>query len=179
MSASAGDRERIVAGVDGSPAAKAALRWAVEEAGRRASRLDAVIAWRPNPTIEPPAAHPPLSGCGPPSRREDAETELDLALGEIDVAGVEIERRVMRGSPHRVLLEAAEGASMVVVGGRSGKLAGKLPWSTGQQVVLDAPCPVVVVPPAAARTRRGDRREPGERSAGPAAGVAGGGVLPG
>jgi nucleotide-binding universal stress UspA family protein len=154
MSPSAGD-ERIVTGVDGSPGANAALRWAVDEAARRASRLDAVIAWRPSPAIAPPALDPKPPGRNPAERHEDAEALLNLALDEIDAAGVEIERRVMRGSPHRVLLEAAEGACMVVVGGRSGQLAGRLPWSTGQHVVHDAHCPVVVVPPdASARGAR-------------------------
>jgi nucleotide-binding universal stress UspA family protein len=151
MSPSA-ERERIVTGVDGSPGANAALRWAVDEAARRASRLDAVIAWRPSPAIAPPARDPP-PGRSPADRHEDAEALLDHALDEIDAVGVEIERRVMRGSPHRVLLEAAEGACMVVVGGRSGQLAGRLPWSTGQHLVHDARCPVVVVPPDAATPR--------------------------
>ena len=55
----------------------------------------------------------------------------------------------MHGSPHRVLAEAADGASMLVIGGRAGKLAGKLPWSAGRQVVHDASCPVVVPPDGA------------------------------
>ncbi|HEX9481116.1 MAG TPA: universal stress protein [Solirubrobacteraceae bacterium] len=153
MTRSAGERERIVTGVDGSPGATAALRWAVDEAARRASRLDAVIAWRPSPAVAPPVRDPPSSGRSPADRHEDAEALLDLALDEIDAVGVEIDRRVMRGSPHRVLLEAAEGACMVVVGGRSGQLAGRLPWSTGQHLVHDANCPVVVVPPGAASPR--------------------------
>ena len=56
----------------------------------------------------------------------------------------------MRGSPHRVLVEAADGASMLVIGGGSGSSRASKPWSTGRQVVHDAHCPVVVVPPEAA-----------------------------
>jgi len=146
MSASAKDRERIVVGVDGSPASIAALRWAAEEAAQRVSRLEAVIAWRPKAAIEPPAGHPPPSGSTQQECREDAESVLDLALQAMHGAAPEIERRVMRGSAHRVLLDAAAGASMVVIGGCSGRLTVKLPWSTGQHVVQASPCPVVVVP---------------------------------
>jgi nucleotide-binding universal stress UspA family protein len=172
-------RQRIVVGVDGSPAAAAALRWATGEAARHAMRLDAVIAWRPSPAIAPPAGHPAASTRTQEERRGDAEAVLEEALAEVDTAAVEVERRVMRGSPHRVLLEASEGASLIVIGGHTGKLAGKLPWSTGQQLVHEAECPVVVVP-AAAATRIGQPRQPSAAAeASPGAGVAGGGVLPG
>ncbi len=144
------DHGRIVVGVDGSAASNAALRWAADEAVRRHGRLEAVIAWRPSVALGPPAGHPPASACSIAERAEDAEALLDTALAQVgggQAAGaVEVERRVMRGSPHRVLMEAADGASMLVIGGGSGKLAGKLPWSTGRQVVNGARCPVVVVP---------------------------------
>src|SRR4051812_46203796 len=142
-------QERIVVGVDGSPASGAALRWAAEEASRRHGRLEAVIAWRPRTALGPPAGHPSPSARSLAERAEDAEVVLDGALGQLGDEGANgaVERKVMRGSPHRVLLEAAAGASLLVIGGHSGKLAGKLPWSTGQHVVHDAHCPVVVVPP--------------------------------
>jgi nucleotide-binding universal stress UspA family protein len=141
--------ERIVVGIDGSPASSAALRWAADEAIRRDGRLEAVIAWRPSVASGPPAGRPPASARSLAEREEDAEVLLESALaqlGGVQQGRVEVERKVMRGSPHRVLVEAADGASMLVIGGRSGKLAGKLPWSTGQHVVHEAHCPVVVVP---------------------------------
>ncbi len=170
-------RERIVVGVDGSDASHAALAWALDEARRRAAVLDAVIAWRPTAAIAPPAGHPSASTRSIAERRADAEELLDAALSGCSTEGVEVERRALRGTPHRVLLEAARGASMLVVGGRSGLLAGKLPWSTGRQLVTDAGCPVVVVPVASRSS------DPGRVHAGqPArarAGLAGGGPLPG
>jgi nucleotide-binding universal stress UspA family protein len=172
-------RERIVVGVDGSEAADAALRWAAGEAARRAACLEAVIAWRPSPAIAPPAGHPGASTRNQHERREDAEAVLDGALTGIDTTSVELERRAMRGSPHRVLLEAAEGASLLVIGGHAGKLAGKLPWSTGQQLVHEADCPVVVVPPGAVERIGQSAAELPRVEASPGAGVAGGGVLPG
>ncbi|MEA2215600.1 MAG: hypothetical protein QOK19_1161 [Solirubrobacteraceae bacterium] len=174
-------RQRIVVGVDGSSPSVAALHWAAGEARRHGARLEAVIAWRPSAAaIGGPGGRPPASARTLQEHRADAEAVLDLALREISRSAIEIERRAMRGSPHRVLLEAAEGADMLVIGGRSGKLAGKMPWSTGQQVVSDASCPVVVVPAAAARlAEHHDAEELGESSGRAGAGVAGGGVLPG
>ena len=123
----------------------------MREAKRSKARLEAVIAWRPAAAIGPPAGQPSASARSLEERHEDAAVVLESALCELPRDGVDVERRVMRGSPHRVLVEAANGASMLVIGGRSGKLAGKLPWSTGRQVVHDAHCPVVVVPVEGAR----------------------------
>ncbi|HXB15821.1 MAG TPA: universal stress protein [Solirubrobacteraceae bacterium] len=152
MASSAKDGQRIVVGVDGSPASAAALRWAAGEAARHSARLEAVIAWRPaSAALGSPAVHPPASSRTIEEREEDAEAVLEGVLGTVgDLSwdGLEVERRVMRGTPHRVLAEAATGASMLVIGGSSGRLAGKKPWSTGQHVVHDAHCPVVVVPPS-------------------------------
>lgn len=149
------EQQRIVVGVDGSAASEAALRWAADEAVRRHGKLQAVIAWRPSVAFGPPAGPPPRASSSLAERAEDAELLLDTALSSIggESGPVEVERRVMRGSPHRVLADAADGASMLVIGGRAGKLAGKLPWSTGRQVVHDASCPVVVVPPEAVETQ--------------------------
>jgi nucleotide-binding universal stress UspA family protein len=151
MSQSAGTQQRIVVGVDGSEAATVALGWAVEEARWRSARLEAVIAWRPTATIAPPAGHAPPLTRTVEERHADAKAILELALREVDTSGVELERRIMRGTPHRVLVEAAAGADLLVIGGRSSRLTSKLPWATGQQVVDDASCPVAVVPPAWAR----------------------------
>jgi nucleotide-binding universal stress UspA family protein len=150
---SATEHQRIVVGVDGSQAAAEALRWAAAEAARHEAQLEAVIAWRPAGGLGPPAGSPPPSARTVEEREEDAETVLDGALRGIgrEDGGLDVQRRVMRGTPHRVLVEAADGASMLVIGGRPGKLAGKKPWSTGQHVVREAHCPVVVVPPAVVR----------------------------
>jgi nucleotide-binding universal stress UspA family protein len=180
MQQSGSHRQRIVVGVDGSEPSAAALRWASDEALRRAALLEAVIAWRPTAAIAPPAGHPSASTRSVEERHSDAESILNLALREIDAGTVEIERKVMRGTPHRVLQDAARGASMLVIGGRTGPLAGKLPWSTGRQVVHEARCPVVVVPTGANTAdafRDGRTREAASRAR--AAGIAPGRGLPG
>jgi len=53
---------------------------------------------------------------------------------------------VAEGHPAKVLLDAAVGAVMVVVGSRGhGGFVGALIGSVSQHVVAHAPCPVVVI----------------------------------
>ncbi len=177
MQADEKQRRRIVVGVDGSEPSQAALRWSLAEAEQRAARVEAVIAWRPSASVAPPAGRPSASTCTIQERHADAEAIVERELREAGPPGVvETQARVMRGSPYRVLLDAARGAELLVIGGSSGKLGGKLPWSTGQQLVREAMCPVVVVPARAARELGTCDREQGLRGRGAAAGHAGGGT---
>lgn len=136
--------ERIVVGVDGSEAAQAALVFAVAEGRVRAAKVDAVTSWH-----EPYVAPTMGMVAGDPAVYHDGATAtLDRAIADLgDVGGVEIERHVLHGSPAGALLEAAEGATMLVVGSRGrGGFTGLLLGSVSQQVVHHATCPVVVVP---------------------------------
>ena len=67
-------------------------------------------------------------------------------LGDLDTrTDVKIERRVVHGPPARVLLEAAAGAAVLVVGARGlGGFSGLVLGSVSQQVVRHAPGPVIV-----------------------------------
>lgn len=143
----------IVVGVDSSPAARAALRWAAEEARLRNAQLVAVHAWSyvpPPPIAEPsliPLSASDLTGTLE-AEREAAQAELESALAEAfpDPAPVEIERRLVEGDPADALEAAAREADLLVVGsrGRSG-IATALLGSVSRHVVDHAACPVVVV----------------------------------
>jgi nucleotide-binding universal stress UspA family protein len=53
---------------------------------------------------------------------------------------------VVRGRPAQVLISAAQGADLLVVGSRGhGALAGMLLGSVSEDVAAHAPCPVVVI----------------------------------
>lgn len=136
--------ERIVVGVDGSDAAQAALAFAVAEGRVRGARVEAVISWH-EPYVAPTMA---TVAADPSVYEEGAHATLDRAVEALgEVGHVEVERRVLRGAPAGALLEAAEGATMLVVGSRGrGGFAGLLLGSVSQQVVHHATCPVVVVP---------------------------------
>jgi nucleotide-binding universal stress UspA family protein len=137
-----------VVGVDGSEGSRVALRWAVEQSTDRAAHVEAVIAWRPAPTLTSSAGRPPASVRTPDEQRSEAAAVLDSVVRSVpDGTHDGIDCHVISGAADRVLLDAAAEADLLVIGGHSGgRLSGKLPWSTGQQVVRDARCPVVVVP---------------------------------
>lgn len=136
---------RIVVGVDGSPAAARALAFALEEARRRDARVDAVLAY------QQPVAYAGFEGAMVPpvphaKVEQGARSELDEALGTVP-QDVRVERIVAEGPSAAVLLDAARGADLLVVGSRGrGGFMGLLLGSTSHQVITHAPCPVVVVP---------------------------------
>jgi nucleotide-binding universal stress UspA family protein len=136
----------IVIGVDGSVQSEEALRWALEEARLRRSKLRAVYAWL-YPVIGGRGYIPP-EYLDPERLRETAQERLDGFVAGVarEYPDVEIERVVAEGPAPRVLLDAAGDADLLVVGSRGrGGFAGLLLGSVGQQCVHHAVCPVVIV----------------------------------
>jgi nucleotide-binding universal stress UspA family protein len=139
--------ERIVVGVDGSPGAQVALRFAIDEARQRRAALEVVHAW-----------HVPYYGGGTlpaplldPAPIEAGEQHvLDRSVDAEDTSGVDVSRILVCDTPSHALIEAAKGAALLVVGTRGrGGFAGLLLGSVSQTVTHHAPCAVVVVPPGA------------------------------
>jgi len=142
MSQPGTENGRIVVGVDGSDASKHALRWALRQARITGASVDAVIAW--HPVI--------VFGYMPPPGDFDVEgaarSVLEETVGEIlaDEQDVAVRQRVFEGSAAQVLVDAAKGAQLLVVGNRGhGGLTEALLGSVGQHCVHHAGCPVVVV----------------------------------
>jgi nucleotide-binding universal stress UspA family protein len=133
--------KRIVIGVDGSPGAAAALDWGLSEARLRDASVDVVHAY-----------HSPVSGELPPGGEVSDEMAaaatgvVDEALATVDASGVDVRRRVEHGPAAAVLVAAASGADLLVLGSRGrGGFAGLLLGSVSQQCTHHAPCPVVIV----------------------------------
>lgn len=137
---------RIVVGVDGSPAARKALSYALDEA----------IAWGAELTAV--AAVPMTTGMGslawiPASvDREsvvaDARAGLDATIDAV-LQGREfnVRRHALDGNPAALLAEFSTAVDLVVVGTRGrGGFAGLLLGSTSQAVLNHTTCPVMVVP---------------------------------
>jgi nucleotide-binding universal stress UspA family protein len=139
------DGHRIVAGVDGSASSLAALRWAIRQAELTGSSVDAVIAW------EPPAA----SGLGWGVAIADdtdyaelaAKTVTEAISGVADPAShISVRAVVGVGNAAQVLLDASDGADLLVVGCRGhGGFASALLGSVSQHCTHHAHCPVVVI----------------------------------
>jgi nucleotide-binding universal stress UspA family protein len=142
---------RIVVGIDGSSESKQALRWAANEAKLRGTALRVVHAWAFPYFALGPGIEPVFDADVIDNVRRVAEELVDNELAELgDVAsGLEVERAAVEGAPAPSLLEAAEGADLLVVGSRGlGGFAGLLLGSVSQQCAHHAPCPLVIVPPS-------------------------------
>jgi nucleotide-binding universal stress UspA family protein len=142
-----GKGPRIVAGVDGSASSITAMRWAVRQAGLTGAAVDAVIAWH-YPVTAAGYGWAPVGMEQADDFREIAEKILADALSNaVDPASeVSVRSRVVEGVPAQVLLEAAAGAGLLVVGSRGhGGFAEALLGSVSQHCVQHATCPVVVI----------------------------------
>lgn len=137
----------VAVGVDGSPGSVHALRWAIDEAEMRGLRLAVihVFSYVAETTVAAPDV--PFAFAGPPYEEVEADARqlLDRVIEQVDTRGVPLTRHAVEGDPARMLLRAAAGADLLVVGATGhGGLAGI--GSVSRQVTEDAPCPVVIVP---------------------------------
>jgi nucleotide-binding universal stress UspA family protein len=142
---------RIVVGVDGSEASKAALSWALGEARLRGDTVVALHAWTPPypvPAALPGALVTPVEDTMVEAIRKAAEELLAQAVSEAAAGEVTIEQRLVEIPAATALIEEARGAELLVVGSRGhGGFAGLLLGSVSQQLANHAPCPVVIVRP--------------------------------
>ena len=135
----------IVVGVDGSDVAQDALRWATAEARVHEAKLRIVHAWQ-----FPYAGVSPYGGMAidPADVEATARQVLEEAVGSADLTGLASppETVLVAQSPSEALVEAAEGADLLVVGSRGrGGFSGLLLGSVSQQAATHATCPVVIV----------------------------------
>jgi nucleotide-binding universal stress UspA family protein len=154
--------EPIVVGIDCSAGSVAALRWALAEVHLRGAPARLVHAYQ-LPHFLVGEFGVGLGAAGVPAyASEDAErlraaseeearhvltSSLERADGET-MAGVEVEQQIVEGPAAQVLIEAARGAALLVLGSRGrGGFAGLLLGSVSQQCAQHPPCPVVILPP--------------------------------
>lgn len=134
--------DRVVVGVDGSEPSKQALRWGLFLAETTGATLDAVTAW----TIPAFAGAGVLPAEWNPER--DAAEVLHDTVTEVLGAQppVPVRETVTEGGAARVLLEACEGARILVVGSRGrGGFSGLLLGSVSTACAEHAPGAVLVV----------------------------------
>jgi nucleotide-binding universal stress UspA family protein len=125
----------IVAGTDGSARSRDVIRFAFREAELRHAPVFAVCALADAPATLGDA------------RRIEADFDRVLQVHEKDYPELTVLRQVSAGSPRTVLLEAAAGAQLLVIGSRGrGGLDDMSLGSVAHALLHHAPCPVVVVP---------------------------------
>jgi nucleotide-binding universal stress UspA family protein len=140
---SSGGQRRVVVGVDGSVPSKAALTWAARQAELTGAVVDAVLAWQ-----DPLFFRTPWPAAAMTDFKDLAEHRLADAIASVadSVGQAEIRPRVVEGNAPQVLLDAAAGADLLVVGSRGyGGFTEALLGSVSQHCVHHATCPVVII----------------------------------
>jgi nucleotide-binding universal stress UspA family protein len=154
----------IVVGIDGSPGSDGALRWAMDEARLRGSKLRVVHVYD-LPQVALSEAGVGAAGIPAPTvmTRDDAERVQSSAEeqargiveGALQRAGGEAADRpdtevaVLGGPVAQTLIDAGRDAELLVLGSRGrGGFLGLLLGSVTQQCAHHPPCPVVILPPA-------------------------------
>lgn len=145
----AADANTVVVGIDGSPAAESALRFAFDEASRRGWSVTALHAW------DVPAYDLLIIPNGPvPVPLHDvADEEVRLTAEALagfrdEYPDVDVVETLVRAPAVMALLEASASAAMVVVGTHGhGPTMGALLGSVSNGLLHKATVPVVVVPP--------------------------------
>lgn len=132
----------VVVGDDGSPNARAAVRFAATEARLRGVPLHVVAAFSLLSAERPPDL---------PFGYIPNETELEVSVrshltsrwAELDA---DVRFHAVHGTPTKVLVEASQTADLLVVGARGlGGFEALLLGSVADQVMHHAECPVVLV----------------------------------
>ncbi|MEU7899959.1 universal stress protein [Nonomuraea sp. NPDC049152] len=134
----------IVAGFDGSAAARAAVQWAADDALRMGVPLrivHAVDRWPYQIAKFPPQEWPDAMIRAGEKLLAEAE-----AVAHARQPTVAVDTRLIEGAPAAVLRETAEQAAELVVGSRGlGGFAGALIGSVSMHVAGQVPCPVIVI----------------------------------
>ncbi|KAA8961634.1 universal stress protein [Mycobacterium sp.] len=129
----------IVVGVDGSPQAQAALRWAVPEATMRNVPLTLVHATAPVPAVLPQQ---------PEAAARQALDDAVRAVEEMTDghSRPRIASELISGAPVPALVDLSTRADMIVVGSRgNGPVKRLLLGSVSNGLVHHAHCPVAVI----------------------------------
>jgi nucleotide-binding universal stress UspA family protein len=136
----------VVVGVDGSELSSAAVDFGFRYAAATGVELDAVLAWT-GPVSTGPGDLIPLVYDADALREEDEAVLSEAVAGHTDkYPDVVVRHRVVHGHAADVLLDAADGAQLLVVGSRGrGGFRGLLLGSVSRAVLHHAACPVAVV----------------------------------
>ncbi len=148
-------RPAVVVGVDGSDQSFTAATWALDAAARHHMPLDVVHSW--SIPLPPVGLGPAPVGLSDDRIRDAAQAVLDDAVNRLQATApdVTINGSLYPGTPAAGLLEAAERATLVVVGSSGlDRMTEFILGSVTQQIVTHSPCPVAVVP-------AGEAAEPG------------------
>ncbi|QFY07993.1 universal stress protein [Nonomuraea phyllanthi] len=145
---SAGEsRPRIVVGVDGSPAGQRALEFAFEEARLRAAPVTVVCCWEDAGDL---SGQDGLPFVDRRALRANAEASFRNAVSQLTCRypAVPVMSEFIAGRPERTVIDAAQEATLLVLGSRGvGSTPSVLLGRVTQTALAEAVCPVAVTPP--------------------------------
>lgn len=124
------------------------LRWAMTQAQLTGAKVEAIISWQ-DPVVwgytygVPALYEADVLSAGAEKSLGETVAEVAAQVGQ----PVDVLPRVVQGHAAEVLIKAATGARLLVVGSHGhGTFAGLMLGSVSQHCVQHAPCPVVVIP---------------------------------
>jgi nucleotide-binding universal stress UspA family protein len=143
-------KDEVLVGIDGSPEAAAALRWAMREAATRQAALTVVNAWRFDSMTAP--ADYRYAAVNRTAFTERSETmlreQIEAAISAVGAAPAVVDQVTSSQPPVQALVDRAGRSRLLVVGrGGRGEFAGVRLGSVSQHCVHHARGVVVVVPP--------------------------------
>ncbi|WP_411124070.1 universal stress protein [Streptomyces sp. x-19] len=134
-------KDVIAVGVDGTPQALAAARWAAHEARLRQARLRLLTAWQPLTGKPRGAPWTPEVPHWPDRIVEEARAAVESTQ-----PGLPVDVSLVREPPLEALVEAAEQADLLALGSRGlGPVARFALGGTGLDLVSRVAVPVVLV----------------------------------
>ena len=137
------DSETIVVGVDASECSGRALEWAIGEARRSGRWLLLVNVWH----WSNGALGSPMSLLGHEDVYSASRHILEQGARQARHEGVRVSTRLVEGMPANALVDAAEGAAMLVVGRHGqGLVRRSLVGSVSKGCLQHSHVPVVVIP---------------------------------
>ncbi|HYP73111.1 MAG TPA: universal stress protein, partial [Microbacterium sp.] len=131
--------DTIIVGVSGAPVSQRAVDWAVARAASRRQRVElvAVVGGAIGTVGEASVIE---------QARAEAERLLTAHVERVAGSGVDVTTRVDAGNPVARLVEASEGAALLVIGSDYRGSGGPVRGAHGIRIAAGAKCPVVVVP---------------------------------
>lgn len=130
----------VVVGVDGSDDSAAAVRWAQHYAEATGGSVHLVTAFDWPHALGIPYAT--LEGYNPGA---EAQKVVEQAASQLSLPAERVEASPKQGSARQVLVDAAAGADLLVVGSRGHSSVGLLIGSVSLYCTQHASVPVVVV----------------------------------
>jgi nucleotide-binding universal stress UspA family protein len=141
---------RVVVGIDGSDLSLEATAYAFRQASQRGLGLTVLHGWDANVVTSSVAMSALVEPWAELAIEQEEITSAAVAASTESYPDVDVRSQVVQGRPADILIEASNGAELLVVGSRGrGGFRGLLLGSVSRHVLHRAHCPVAVVRPSA------------------------------